>query len=116
MTVSLNIWRERILSEGSYRTRLVSLEEKETAYGERLLWLFQEAESSVEVAGFSTRSESTRAKAYRWAQALNPEIASKRRWSSTDVVGRECLLEVEVVKGQKGEDKNRILSIKPAPD
>lgn len=116
MTVRQDIRRGGTLSEGSYKVKLESLEEKETAYGERLLWLFVEVESSVEIAGFSTRSESTRAKAYRWAQALNPELASKRSWSSTDVVGCECLLEVEVVKGQKGEDKNRILSIKPASD
>ncbi len=116
MTVRQNIRRGGTLPEGSYKVKLESLEEKETAYGERLLWLFVEVESSVEIAGFTSRSESTMAKSYKWAVGLNPEIASRGSWSSADVVGCECIIEVEVVKGQKGEDKNRILSIKPALD
>jgi hypothetical protein len=116
MTIHQNIHRHGHMAEGSYRVRLKSLEEKNTTYGERLLWIFEELEDHVGIAGFTSRSESTMAKAYLWAVALNPQIASKRNWSSTDVVGCECLLEVEVVRDQHGVDKNRIVSIKPVAD
>lgn len=113
MAINQHINRPGVVEEGSYKARLKSVEEKDTVYGERLLWLFEELDSAIEIAAFTSRSESTMAKAYRWATALTPEISSKGSWSSTDVVDRECILEIDVIKDQAGNDKNRILEVKP---
>ncbi len=58
--------------DGLYRFVLNSVEVKETIYGERLMWLFEELDHGVEVVGFTSLSTSTQANAYKWARALNP--------------------------------------------
>ncbi len=100
------------LDDGLYRFVLNSVEVKETIYGERLMWLFEELEQGVEVVGFTSLSTSTQANAYKWALALNPEIQNQRTWTEGDVVGRECCLKVEIVQGSKGP-KNKIIEVLP---
>lgn len=100
------------LDEGCYRFTLNSIEEKETIYGNRLLWIFEELEHGVEVAGFTSLSSSTQANAYIWATALSPQIQNQRTWTEEDVVGRRCCLKVEVVQGAKGP-KNKIVEVLP---
>jgi hypothetical protein len=100
------------LDDGHYRFVLNNIEEKETIYGKRLMWLFEELEQGAEVVGFTSLSTSTQANAYRWALALNPEIQNQRTWTEEDVVGRECCLKVEIVQGSKGP-KNKIIEVLP---
>jgi hypothetical protein len=108
----MKIANHRPLEEGSYQFTLKRIEEKDTIFGERLLWLFEEVETGAEVAGFTSLSSSTQANAYKWAVALNPEIQEQRAWSEEDVLGRQCLLELEVVEGPKGP-KNKIVEVLP---
>ncbi len=61
----------------------------------------------------SPLSPSVQAKAYQWATVLNPDIITKTSWSGEDVVGRTCVLVVDVVEDQQGRKKNRIVKIKP---
>ena len=103
------------LDNGRYRFTLKSIEEKETIYGERLMWRFEELVQGVEVVGFTSRSTSTMANAYKWALALNPEIQNKRIWTEEDVVGKECFLTVEIVEGSKGP-KNKIIEVLPVEE
>ena len=100
------------LDEGCYRFTLKNIEEKETIFGDRLMWLFEELEQGVEVAGFTSLSTSTKANPYKWASALNPEIQNQRIWTEEDVVGRGCCLKVEIVQGAKGP-KNKIIEVLP---
>ena len=108
----MDVKRDKPLDDGSYRAILRSIDEKDTVYGERLMWLFWVEEHSAEVAGFTSLSPSTQANAYLWAVALNPAIASKKRWTSDEVIGRECILVVETVDSSKGK-KNKIVKVKP---
>jgi hypothetical protein len=110
----IEVKSDKPLEPGTYQAKLRSVEEKETQYGERLLWLFNVPEHGAEVAGFTSRSSSSQAFATLWASALNPDISSQRSWGPDDVVGRECVLEVTIVKDQKGRKKNKILQVRPA--
>src|SRR4051812_18322856 len=112
MTVKVNVRRDEPIEEGSYRAVLKSLEEKETKYGERLMWSWEELKTGAEVVGFTSLSPSDMANAYKWAVALNPDIANRTSWELEDVIGRECLLRVEVVQGPQGP-KNKIAEVLP---
>ncbi len=111
MPVSIAILRDEPLEDGTYKAVLRDIQEKETKYGPRLLWLFEVPEHGAEVAGFTSLSTSTMANAYLWATSLNPAVASKNRWGTEDVVGRECLLVLEVIDTENGQ-KNKIVKVK----
>ena len=96
----------------SYSAVLQSIEQKETPFGKRLLWLFYVPEEGAEVAGFTSLSSSRQAHVFLWATALNSEIADKHAWGTEDVEGRKCTLVVGIYKGTKGE-KNKVLEVKP---
>ncbi len=115
LKMKMRVQSSRPLEDGSYRFILKNVEEGNTIFGERLMWLFEEVEHGVEVAGFTSLSPSTQANAFKWAVALNPEIQNKRSWTSEDVVGRQCLLELEVVEGAKGP-KNKIVKVLPVEE
>ena len=110
MSFTININHAKTLDPGSYPAVLASVEEKDTKYGERLLWLFRVPKHGVEIAGFTSRSGSTQANAYDWAKTLNPAIANKGSWGPDDVVGKGCTLVVGVYQSDKGS-KNRILEV-----
>ncbi len=113
--MKISIQNNRPLEEGSYRFILRSIEEKETIYGERLMWRFEELEQGVEVVGFTSLSTNIKAKPYKWALALNPEIQNQRFWTEEDVVSRECSLTVEIVEGSMGP-KNKIIEVLPVEE
>jgi hypothetical protein len=112
MSFRMNVKNEELLEPGAYPAILQSIEQKETQYGERLLWLFYVPEKGAEVAGFTSLSFSRQAYAFLWAIALNPDIAEKRGWGPEDVEGRKCTLVVGVYEGAKGE-KNKVLGVRP---
>ncbi len=111
----MRIKRDTPLEDGIYRVRLVNIEEKETIFGRRLMWLFEELSIGTEIAGFTSLSESTQASAYKRAVALNPEIENWTSWEFEDVIGRECYLELEKVQGSKGP-KNKIVEVLPVEE
>jgi hypothetical protein len=112
MSFRMNIKNEELLKPGSYSAVLQSIEQKETQYGERLLWLFYVPEESAEVARCTSPSSSRQAHAFLLATALNSEIADKHAWGTEDVEGRKCTLVVVIYEGTKGE-KNKVLEVKP---
>jgi hypothetical protein len=113
VSIQLNVRRDEPIEEGSYRAVLKSMEKKETSFGTRILWLFEMPEHNAEVAGFTSLSESTQAHAYLWGTALNEDIRSKHGWSSDDVVGRKCILDLTITEDSKGREKNKILRVRP---
>jgi len=105
---------ERILDEDTYEAVLDNVEEKETKFGERLMWTFRiPGEDNATVVGFTSKSYSTRAHAYQWASAIMGEIDPKKGWGPEDVIGKDCVLVVEIVQGEDGRIKNKILKVKP---
>ena len=108
----MKVKNDELLEPGAYPALLQSIEQKETQYGERLLWLFYVPEEGAEVAGFTSLSSSRQADAFLWATALNSEIADKHAWGTEDVEGRKCTLVVLIYPGTKVE-KSKVLEVKP---
>jgi hypothetical protein len=104
---------DEVLGEGHYRAVLENVEEKETKFGQRLMWTFRILSKNVEVVGFTSMSPSTRGHAYRWAKALMGEIDSQVGWGPEDVIGRECVVVLEVTEDAQGFEKNKVVDVKP---
>ena len=47
---------EKVLEDGAYEAKLVNVEQKETKFGDRLMWTFAVAGESTEVVGFTSMS------------------------------------------------------------
>ena len=112
MTFKMNVKSDEPLEPGVYSAVLRSVEEKDTKFGERLLWIFDIPELGAEVAGFTSRASSRRAFAFLWATALNPSIADRKSWGAEDVVGRGCTLVVGVYDSAQGK-KNKVIEVQP---
>jgi hypothetical protein len=104
---------EKVLEDGAYPAKVESVEIKDTAFGERLMWKFKVEEENTEVVGFTSMSYSTRAKAYQWAEAIIGGIDPKMGWGEDDVVGRPCTVVLTVGEDKDGVEKNKVLKVKP---
>ena len=103
---------EKILEDGAYDAKLVNVEQKETKFGDRLMWTFQVNGENTEVVGFTSMSPSTKAKAYQWAAAIAGEIDSKLGWGPEDLIGGECVVVLEAAEDAQGIQKNKVVRVK----
>src|SRR5215208_4146105 len=103
---------EKVLEDGVYDAKLVDLEQKETKFGDRLMWTFEVDGEGVEV-GFTSMSPSNKANAYRWAVAIAGDIDPKLGWGPEDLVGGECVVVLEVAKDAQGTEKNKVVNVRP---
>ncbi len=118
MSFVMDIKVEKVLEEETFDAILDRIEEKTVTFAgeesERLMWVFTiPAEDDVEIVGFTSKSPSTKAKAFEWATTLNPEIAKSRNWGPEDVVGKHCRVDVGVYKDSSGIQKNKVEKVKP---
>ncbi len=118
MTFTMDVKVEKVLEEETFEAVLDRIEEKTVTFAgeesERLMWVFEiPSEDDVEVVGFTSKSPSTRAKAFAWATALNPEIATSKNWGPDDVVGKHCRVDVGVYKDSSNVEKNKVEKVKP---
>jgi hypothetical protein len=104
---------EKVLEDGTYDAKLVNVEQKETKFGDRLMWTFEVAGEDAEVVGFTSMSPSTKAKAYQWAAAIAGEIDPKLGWGPEDLIGGECVVVLEVAEDAQGTEKNKVVKVKP---
>lgn len=118
MVFTMEVRVERVLEEETFEAVLDRIEEKTVTFAgeesERLMWVFTvPSEDDVEVVGFTSKSPSTKAKAFTWAAALNPEIATSKNWGPDDVVGRPCRVDVGVYKDSNNVERNKVEKVKP---
>jgi len=113
MSFRMEVRVDEVLAEGPYPAALENVEERETKYGRRLMWIFRTLGKNIEVVGFTSMSPSTRANAYRWAEALKGPIDPKVGWGPEDVVGRECVVVLEVATDAQGFERNKVVDVKP---
>jgi hypothetical protein len=113
MSFRIKVRVDEVLGEGPYRAVLENVEMKETTVGLRLMWTFRILGKNVEVVGFSSMSESSKAKALRWAKALMGEIDPEIGWGPEDVIGRECVVVLEVAEDAQGFERNKVVDVKP---
>jgi hypothetical protein len=104
---------EKVLEDGSYDARLVNVEQKETKFGDRLMWPFEVDGENTEVVGFTSMSPRTKAKAYQWAVAIAGEIDPKLGWGPEDLIGGECVVVLEAAEDAQGTEKNKVVKVKP---
>jgi hypothetical protein len=104
---------EKILEDGTYDAKLVNVEQKETKFGDRLMWTFEVEGQNTEVVGFTSMSPSTKAKAYQWASAIAGEIDPKLGWGPEDLIGGECVVVLETAEDAQGSEKNKVTRVKP---
>jgi hypothetical protein len=104
---------EKVLEDGNYDAKLVNVEQKETKFGDRLMWTFGVDGENTEVVGFTSMSPSTKAKAYQWASVIAGEIDPKLGWGPEDLIGGECIVVLEAAEDAQGIEKNKVVRIKP---
>jgi hypothetical protein len=113
LSFKMDVKVEKILGDGAYDARLVNVEQKETKFGDRLMWTFQVDGENTEVVGFTSMSPSTKAKAYQWAEAIAGEIDPKLGWGPEDLIGGECVVVLEAAEDAQGTEKNKVVKVKP---
>lgn len=114
MSFRMDVKVEKVLDDGAYDAKLVNVEQKETKFGDRLMWTFEVAVESTEVVGFTSMSPSTKAKAYQWASAIAGEIDPRLGWGPEDVIGGECIVVLEAAEDAQGTEKNKVVKVKPS--
>jgi hypothetical protein len=104
---------DKLLDDGVYDARLMNVEQKETKFGDRLMWTIEIDAEKAEVVGFTSMSPSTKAKAYQWAAAIADEIDPKLGWGPEDLIGGECIVVLEAAEDAQGTEKNKVVKVKP---
>jgi hypothetical protein len=104
---------EKVLEDGAYDAKLTNVEQKETKFGDRLMWTFEVAEVNTEVVGFTSMSPNTKANAYQWAVAIAGEIGPKLGWGPEDLIGGECTVVLEAAEDAQGSARNKVVKVKP---
>jgi hypothetical protein len=112
LSFRMDVRVEKVLEDGAYDARLVNVEQKETKFGDRLMWTFEVVGENTEVVGFTSMSPSTKAKAYQWAAAIMEEIDPKLGWGPEDVIGGECVVVLEAAEDAQGTEKNKVVKVK----
>ena len=113
MSFRMDVKVEKVLEDGAYDARLVNVEEKETKFGDRLMWTFRVDGEDAEVVGFTSMSPSTKANAYQWAVAIAGEIDPKLGWGPEDLIDGECVVVLEAAEDAQGTAKNKVVKVKP---
>ena len=113
MSFRMDVKVEKVLEDGAYDAKLVNVEQKETKFGDRLMWTFEASRENAEVVGFTSMSPSTKAKAYQWASAIAGEIDPKLGWGPEDLIGGECVVVLETAEDAQGAEKNKVVNVKP---
>ena len=113
MSFRMDVRVEKVLEDGAYDAKLTNVEQKETKFGDRLMWSFEVTEENTEVAGFTSMSPSTKAKAYQWAAAIAGEIDPKLGWGPENLIGGECVVVLEAAEDAQGPEKNKVVKVKP---
>ena len=113
MSFRMDVRIDEVLEEGSYRAVLENVEEKETKFGELLMWMFRLLDQNAEVVGFTSMSPSTKANPYQWAKSIMGSIDPKLGWGPEDVIGGECTVILELTEDAQGFEKNKVVKVKP---
>jgi hypothetical protein len=104
---------EKVLEDGAYDAKVSNVEQKETKFGDRIMWSFDLPNEGVQVVGFTSMSPSTKANAYQWAVAIAGEIDPKLGWGPEDLIGGECVVVLEAAEDAQGTEKNKVAKVKP---
>jgi hypothetical protein len=109
MSFRMDVKVEKVLEEDTYEAMLDNIEQRETKFGERLMWTFRiPSEDDATVVGFTSMSPSTKGHAYTWAAAIMGEIDPKTGWGPEDVIGGKCRVSLGTYEDAQGIEKNKV--------
>jgi hypothetical protein len=109
MSFRMDVKVEKVLEEDTYEAILDNIEQRETKFGERLMWTFRiPGKDDATVVGFTSMSPSTKAPAYTWAAAIMGEIDPKTGWGPEDVIGGKCRVSLGTYEDAQGIKKNKV--------
>jgi hypothetical protein len=101
------------LPTGKYRVELTSVERVETAYGERLKWVFRVMDGGGTIVDYSTPSDSPSSKCVEWCTALlNRELQPDEEVDTESLLGRTAIAYVRLKK-RNNREYNRIEQLLP---
>ena len=101
------------LPTGEYRVELTSVELVETAYGERLKWVFRVVDGGGTIVDYSTPSDSPTSKCVEWVEALlQKQLAPYEAVDMESLVGRTAIAYVRLKK-RNNREYNRIEQLEP---
>ena len=113
MSFHMGVQEDKVLPPGPYQAILDSVEIKQTAHGERLMWTWSVPSENAQVVGFSSLNEKTSAKPYRWASGHASEIDLKEGWGPKTVEGKRCVIYVDTARDAQGRVKNKVQDVMP---
>ena len=113
MSFRMDVRMEKVLEDGAYDAKVFNVEQKETKFGDRIMWTFDLPGENIQVVGFTSMSPSTNANAYQWAAAIVGEIDPKVGWGPEDLIGGECVVVLEAAEDAQGTKKNKVVKVKP---
>ena len=117
MTFRMDVKVDRVLEDGTYAAILDNVEQKDTKYGESLMWTFRiPAEDDTTVVGFTSMSPSTKAHAYTWACAIMDRIDPKIGWGPGDVISGTCRVSLGTYEDAQGVEKNKVEKVLKTKD
>ncbi len=117
MTFRMDVKVDRVLNDGTYAAILDNVEQKDTKFGERLMWTFRiPAEDDTTVVGFTSMSPSSKAHAYTWASAIMDRIDPKIGWGPEDVIGGKCRVSLGTYVDAQGVEKNKVEQVLKTAD
>ena len=115
MTFRMDVKVDNVLEDGIYEAILDNVIDKETKFGERLMWTFRiPSEDDATVVGFTSMSPSTKAHAYNWAAAIMGEINPKIGWGPDDLIGGTCRVSLGTYEDAQGVEKNKVVKVRPS--
>jgi hypothetical protein len=113
LSFRMDVRMEKVLEDGAYDAKVFNVEQKETKFGNRIMWTFDLPGENIQVVGFTSMSPSTNAKAYQWAEAIMGEIDPKVGWGPENLIGGECVVVLEAAEDAQGTKKNKVVKVKP---
>jgi hypothetical protein len=108
-----------VVDPGQYSARLVKVDEREGDWGAYVILCFELLDEDVQgiaVSGAASATFSARSKLYAWAKALlgGRPIPKEYALDTEDLVGRDCLLDLDVKVSKDGAEFNKVVGIRPA--
>jgi len=113
MGIKITVRGNKPVPTGEYRVELTSVELVETAYGERLKWVFRAVDGGGTIVDYSTPSDSPSSKCVEWITALlNREVEPDEELDMESLVGKTAIAYVRLKKHQNRK-YNRIEQLLP---
>lgn len=108
----IDVKAEQTLEDGTYPATLLSIEERDTVHGERLLWKFEVTHEGqrLEKDGWTSMSNSERGNLVKWAGAILGSVGESL--DTDDLIGKPCTVVIETYEDKDGNERDKVKNVK----